>query len=250
MKRIALVVPCYDEEKRLDVEAWRRAAVPGRDLELVLVDDGSRDGTRALLERIARERPGTIVLGLDRNAGKAEAVRRGVNDALSRGPDAVGYWDADLATPLSELPAFAELLEARPRVDIVVGSRVKLMGRVIERNAVRHYVGRVFATAASVSLSLPIYDTQCGAKLFRASPRVARVFREPFRTRWVFDAEILARFVADGGRGPAGVEGAIVELPLGTWIDVRGSKVRARDVLRAAVDLAIVSRTARGRPSA
>jgi dolichyl-phosphate beta-glucosyltransferase len=250
MKRIALVVPCYNEEKRLDVENWRRARLEGRDLELVLVDDGSRDGTRALLERIARERPGTTVVRLDRNAGKGEAVRRGVNDALARAPDAVGYWDADLATPLAELPAFVDLLDARPEVDVVVGSRVKLMGRVIERNAVRHYVGRVFATAASISLALPIYDTQCGAKLFRASPRVAGVFRDPFRTRWVFDVEILARFLATGPRGPDGVARAIVELPLGTWTDVRGSKVRAGDIVRAALDLAVIARTARGRRSA
>jgi dolichyl-phosphate beta-glucosyltransferase len=159
VSRIALVVPCYNEEKRLDAGVLRGATLPGHDLELVLVDDGSRDGTRAVLESIARDRPGTHVLALEKNSGKAEAVRRGVLDALGREPDAVGFWDADLATPLSELPAFVDVLEEHPHVDIVIGSRVKLMGRVIERQTWRHYAGRLFATAASVALDLPVYDT-------------------------------------------------------------------------------------------
>jgi dolichyl-phosphate beta-glucosyltransferase len=242
MGRVALVVPCFNEEKRLDVGALRSATLPGHDLELVLVDDGSRDGTRAVLEAIAKGRPGTHVLALEKNSGKAEAVRRGVLDALGRKPEAVGFWDADLATPLSELPAFVEVLDAQPDVDIVIGSRVKLMGRVIERQTWRHYAGRLFATAASVALDLPVYDTQCGAKLFRATPLLARVFEMPFLARWVFDVEIIARFMAYDPRGAGHVARSLVELPLRTWIDVSGSKLRASDFARSAMDLARIRR--------
>jgi len=243
VSRIALVVPCYNEEKRLDVAALRAATLPGHNLDLVLVDDGSRDGTRAVLESIARERPGTHVLALEKNAGKAEAVRRGVRGALERKPDAVGFWDADLATPLSELPAFVDVLEQDRQIDIVIGSRVKLMGRVIERQPWRHYAGRLFATAASVALDLPVYDTQCGAKLFRATPLLARVFETPFLARWVFDVEIIARFMAYDPRGAEHVARSLVELPLRTWIDVRGSKLKASDFARSAMDLAMIRRT-------
>ncbi len=242
MSRIALVVPCYNEEKRLDVAALRGAAVPGHELELWLVDDGSRDGTRAVLESIAKDRPGTQVLSLEKNSGKAEAVRRGVRGALGRKPDAVGFWDADLATPLDELPAFVDVLQHGASVDIVIGSRVKLMGRVIERQTWRHYAGRLFATAASVALDLPVYDTQCGAKLFRATPLLARVFDAPFLARWVFDVEIIARFMAYDPRGPEHVARSLVELPLRTWIDVRGSKLRPTDFARSAMDLARIRR--------
>ena len=235
---VSLVIPCYDEARRLDAGALRAARLEGARLELVLVDDGSRDGTRALLESIARDRPDTRVVALERNVGKAEAVRRGVLDALSRRPGAVGYWDADLSTPLSELAAFVQVLEQRPEVDLVYGSRVKLMGRRIDRLMTRHYLGRIFATAASMALALPVYDTQCGAKLFRATPLVARVFEEPMRARWVFDVEIVARYMALDPRGPAAIDVALFELPLIRWRHVPGSKVGPLDFARAALDLA------------
>jgi glycosyltransferase involved in cell wall biosynthesis len=239
---VALVIPCYNEEKRLDVAAFRTARLEGHRLELVFVDDGSRDETRAVLEEIRRERGDVRVVVLEQNQGKAEAVRRGVVDALTRGPHAVGYWDADLATPMSELAPFVDVLEADDEVDIVIGSRVKLMGRSIERRAGRHYAGRIFATAASLVLDLPVYDTQCGAKLFRATPLLARVFEQPFATRWVFDVEIIARFRAMGPGGQDYVARSLYELPLRQWADVRGSKLGATDMARAALDLASIWR--------
>src|SRR6185437_8820913 len=175
MKQVALVVPCFNEEERLDPAAFVAARVEGVALELVFVDDGSTDGTRGVLEALRARHPDRVrVVAQPVNGGKAEAVRRGVLDAFERRPDAVGFWDADLATPLSELPLLVQVLQERPEVEIVFGSRVKLMGRRIERRPWRHYLGRIFATAASVALTLPVYDTQCGAKLFRATPAVAK----------------------------------------------------------------------------
>jgi dolichyl-phosphate beta-glucosyltransferase len=239
MDRIAIVVPCYNEEARLDLGAFRSARLEGHRLELVFVDDGSRDATRTLLDGLREERPHDFrLVAYGDNQGKAEAVRRGVVDALSRSPDAVGFWDADLATPLGELPAFVEVLESRPEIDMVLGSRVKLMGRTIDRRAWRHYAGRLFATATSLAIGLPVYDTQCGAKLFRATPLLRAAFEAPFVTRWIFDVEIIARFLATDPRGADFVSKTIYELPLRTWSDVRGSKLKSTDFARAAIDLA------------
>ena len=111
------------------------------------------------------------VVTLPANRGKGEAVRLGLRAALAGGHDVVGYYDADLATPPAEMARLVEELRGDPARVMVIGSRVALLGHDIERSAVRHYLGRLYATAASVVLRLPVYDTQCGAKVVRAGPR-------------------------------------------------------------------------------
>jgi hypothetical protein len=97
----------------------------------------------------------------------------------------------------------------------------------------------VFATAASLTIGLPIYDTQCGAKLFRASPVVRSLFQQPFLTRWLFDVEIIARFIqACRCDQPESPKDLIYEFPLLTWKDVAGSKVKPVDFFRSFYDLA------------
>ena len=253
---VVLVVPCFNEEHRLRRADFLDATRRYPWLRLLLVDDGSRDATQAILEAMAAQSDGrSEVLVLAANVGKAEAVRQGLLRAFALRPAFVGYWDADLATPFDALPGFMGVFELRPWVDVVLGSRVMLLGRNIRRSTMRHYVGRVFATGASFVLDLPVYDTQCGAKLFRATPRVQQALERPFVTKWIFDVELLARLLSGPDREEAGdvpPEGRIYELPLDTWIDEPGSKVRASDGLRAAVDLLRVYRlrlSTRGRPS-
>ena len=201
MGQNTIVVPCYNEASRLDVAAFRRFIERSTTPQFLLVDDGSRDRTLEVLESLREFAPQRIAVhDLPKNVGKAEAVRQGICRALSGNPQYVGYWDADLATPLESIAEFRRLLDERTNLLMVLGSRVKLLGRSIDRRAVRHYSGRVFATAASLVLGLPVYDTQCGAKLFRVCPETCRLFREPFRTNWVFDVEILARFLAGKDR--------------------------------------------------
>jgi hypothetical protein len=167
------------------------------------------------------------VLRHPRNAGKGESVRRGIAEAMRRQPEVVGFWDADLSTPLDAVNDLMSVLAACPDCQMVFGARVQLLGREIVRHAWRHYLGRVFATAASIVLRLPIYDTQCGAKLFRVTPATTAIFNEPFGSRWIFDVEIIARFIQRvGSVTQAGAQ--IIECPLRTWKDVAGSKVRPR----------------------
>jgi glycosyltransferase involved in cell wall biosynthesis len=237
--KIAVVIPCYNEEQRLDVATFESFVRSEPEVELLFVDDGSTDRTRAVLERLCVDGAGRIrVHALDRNSGKAEAVRQGMLQALEGDARYVGYWDADLATPIDDVPRFARLLDDRPNLEIVFGARVKLLGRRVERKLWRHYFGRVFATVVSVMLRLPIYDTQCGAKLFRATPELKGLFDAPFLSSWVFDVEILARLTAARGReGPRSAENVIYEYPLTQWVDVHGSKLRATDFIKAIYDL-------------
>ena len=230
--RLLLVVPCYNEEQRLPVDEFRKF----RGADFLFVNDGSRDGTLRVLENLRAEDPSRFsVLNLERNSGKAEAVRRGILAAIERSPDVVGFWDADLATPLEEIPFFVDVFETRPDIDMVFAARVRLLGRQISRRESRHYFGRVGATLISHTLGMAVYDTQCGAKMFRVNETLREIFSTPFLSRWIFDVEIIARLVKKAGRDAAAR--SIYELPIRVWKDVHGSKVKSSDFLRALRDL-------------
>ncbi|NUQ65262.1 MAG: glycosyltransferase [Pirellulales bacterium] len=235
-----IVVPCYNEAERLDFAAFESFEC-GR-CRFVFVDDGSRDATAEVLDRLCRAAPDRFsMVRLERNRGKAEAVRQGILHALDDNPRLVGYWDADLATPLDVIPQFCRVLDERPEVQLIMGSRVRLLGRSIQRHAVRHYVGRLFATAASLVLNLPVYDTQCGAKILRVTEQTRPLFAKPFRASWAFDVELLARYLAVHGRPAAESPWVgLYEMPLERWEDVRGSKLSILGGLTAFRGLAYV----------
>ena len=238
--RVQLVVPCFNEAERLKPDVFLHLVASQPDIGLVFVDDGSTDATPVILaDVVARGGASIAVLTLHQNVGKARAVQHGVRAAFERLPEFVGYWDADLATPLTAVPEFMAVFASKPDVEIVMGSRVKLLGRQVRRSLVRHYCGRVFATAASFALGVAVYDTQCGAKIFRATPQVQQAFDAPFRSRWIFDVEILARYLAATGAAEAGSR--VYELPLTTWTAVPGSKLRVWHGVRAIWDLARIA---------
>ncbi len=237
--RTRVVVPAYNEALRLDVAVLDEYLARDTPVDFVLVNDGSRDETLALLQRQAAKWPARVqVVDQQPNQGKSEAVRQGILAALEREETAyVGFWDADWATPLSTLDHFIHQLDSDPSVRFVMGSRVRLLGRHIQRKTSRHYVGRIAATLASVVLGLAVYDTQCGAKLLRVGSDTKRLFDAPFGSRWVFDVELIARYLQ---RYPSG-EG-IYEMPLDEWRDVGDSKVKTSDVFGAFLDLLRIHR--------
>lgn len=249
--KATIVVPCYNEEKRLDRQEFLRFLDENSDVSFLFVNDGSRDATGAVIADLAVQRPDRIAaMELAKNSGKAEAVRQGVLRALDAGSAYVGYWDADLATPLEAIVPFLDTFRRKPELEVVFGSRIKLLGREIHRRAIRHYLGRVFATAASLTLGLGVYDTQCGAKIFRSTPRVRRAFAMPFVSRWIFDVELIDRIARDAGvRGDRDASRLFYELPLLAWRDVAGSQVKGRDFVRAAIELLQI-RMNRGRVAA
>lgn len=241
---LVLVVPCYNEAARLDPEAFVRFVTTHPGVQIVLVDDGSVDGTGEILDRILSAAPASVtILRQPGNRGKGEAVRAGMLAALSIGPPVIGFFDADLSTPLQAVDDFLAVLRTRPAVELVLGSRVMLMGRDVRRRPFRHYLGRVFATAASHALDLPVYDTQCGAKMLRVNAATASLFAVPFRSRWVFDVELIARYLRlPAAPGEPSRHDRIYELVLPIWHDRPASKLRWFDFPGAMVDLGHVWR--------
>lgn len=215
MQKALIIVPCYNEEQRLNIQEFERYTDR---YCFLFVNDGSSDGTAGLIQQHATD--SMLLLDLKQNQGKAEAVRQGFLHALelpvTTNLEWIGFWDADLATPLSELDNFFTFREYfAPNAEVIMGSRVKRKGSTVERELMRHLLGRVFATVVDNMFKLGAYDTQCGAKLFKKE-LVPMFASEPYISSWAFDVELLVRIRNKN----------IVEYPLVNWKDVAGSKLK------------------------
>ena len=234
---VALVVPCKNEFWRLDISAFLDAINTFPWLTLLFVDDGSTDGTAETLAFLARQSPAIQALYLPHNVGKASAVFAGVQTLLARSSaDWIGFWDADLATPLSEIKAFRDEIERVPNVQAVLGARWPHLGSQIDRTSFRNAVGALMKLAIRRVLRAAVYDTQCGAKIFRRD-LARRIFARPFQSKWLFDVELLRRIP------PRVLRHAVVEHPLSLWHDVPGSKLHLTDSARIVLDLMRIART-------
>lgn len=227
--RAAIVVPCYNEEKRLDLAAFSGFLHRAPEVRFVFVNDGSRDATLSVLESLHAAHPDRVeILSLSRNSGKAEAVRLGLGYAAASGVEFVGYWDADLATPLEAIEDFLQIARRYSETEVVYGARLQLLGHRVSRTLSRRIISRICARMARVAVGLPIGDTQCGAKLLRNSPRLRHAVAQPFSAGWLFDVELFSRIAAT-----AGSTHAFYEYPLPEWTEVPGSKVTGRAIRRA-----------------
>jgi len=241
--KFALIIPCYNEESRLSIESYENFIIRNPHFTLFFVNDRSTDQTLSILRRFSAQYLGkVIVLSLETNSGKAEAVRQGMEKALShQSYDYLGYWDADLATPLSEIYRFEKIIqEESPWV--VLGSRVPRAGAHIERVWHRHILGRSFATVVRIATSLPTYDTQCGAKFFKREISKL-IFNAKFISNYLFDIELLMRLKKETGE-VVFLEN-VHELVLTKWKDISGSKVKAIDFLKAPLELYKIRRAYR-----
>lgn len=237
MKTI-VVVPCYNEAKRLHQDDFLHYVEQNEDVAFLFANDGSRDNTLEVLHSLTARHERLLLFDIQPNGGKAEAVRRGMLYAVEHyDAQYVAFWDADLATPLNEIEPMVAW--ADKGYDVVMGLRLMRLGAKVRRKPLRHYLGRCFATVASMMLDLPVYDTQCGAKLFRREV-VETIFQEQFITRWLFDVELLARYKQRYGTENA--KEKIYEFPLFQWQDVDGSQLKSRDFFKAPVELMKISR--------
>jgi dolichyl-phosphate beta-glucosyltransferase len=190
--RLSIVVPAFNEETRLPATLERLAAFATAHLEaaeIIVVDDGSRDRTRAraeeLVQGLTNEKVRLAVLGLPENRGKGAAVREGM---LAAREPFVLMSDADLSTPIEELPALADALEG---FDVVLGSRAARGAKITQRQPLyRELMGKTFNKLVRVLVTGGIADTQCGFKLFRREAAQA-IFSRAKVDRFAFDVEAL-----------------------------------------------------------
>jgi dolichyl-phosphate beta-glucosyltransferase len=211
---LSIVIPAFNEERRLPptlITIIDYLEAKGVDYELLVVDDGSRDGTAEMVRKFERIRSQVHLLRLPRNYGKGHAVRTG---ALSARGAVLVFLDADGATPIEELPSLLQALQSG--ADIAIGSRAKPSDEKRVRTLwLRRVLGRTFNTFVN-SIILPgIYDSQCGFKAFLQQPG-RFLFEQQQADGFSFDVEIL--HVAQR------VNLKIQEIPV-NWKNVPGSKV-------------------------
>ena len=235
MRSLSIIIPAFNEESRLPgtIEALKRYFGTQKFdfLEVVVVDDGSRDGTAALVERTAAIWPVMRLLSNSGNRGKGYSIRHGMLDAKG---DWVLFTDADLSTPIEEVEKLLAAVD-RHHADVAIGSRALDRSLVsVHQSAMRELSGRFFNVVMRIATRLPFHDTQCGFKLFRREA-AQEVFSRVQIDGLAFDVEAL--FIARK-RGYK-----TVDVPV-RWADVEGTKVSLASGLKAFADLARIRRNA------
>jgi glycosyltransferase involved in cell wall biosynthesis len=213
---VSIVIPAYNEEARLPatleaVFGYLRAKNFSF-AEVLVVDDGSRDGTAALVEKTQQRHTGLRLLKNPGNRGKGFTVRHGILEAKG---DWILYSDADLSAPIGELDKLLDAAE-RAGAQVAIGSRAidrSLVG--VHQSAFRELSGRVFNVVMRTITGLPFHDTQCGFKLFRAAA-AREIFSRQQLDGFSFDVEDLVIAKTLGLRA--------IEVPV-VWNNVEGTKV-------------------------
>jgi glycosyltransferase involved in cell wall biosynthesis len=206
---------------------------------LCFVNDGSTDDTLNVLRNLNTKFPKQVeILSYNINRGKAEAVREGMLYCNNKFDYTyIAYLDADLATSLQECLRLVQFFNKE--INFCFGSRILKVGSVIQRKMHRFLIGRIIATFISEILSLKVYDTQCGCKLFTKNLS-SQLFTDPFISKWLFDVEIFFRMMELYGKEKAITK--MLEVPLNKWTDRGESKVKFTYFFRLFLDLYKIKR--------
>lgn len=220
---VCIVIPCYNEEKGFLLEEYSSFIAKHHNVLLCFVNDGSTDNTLKILTRFKKEYSQKVeIVSYEKNKGKAEAVRIGVlycNDRYKH--KYVAFLDADLSTSLQECVSLTKYFDNN--IEFSFGSRIAKIGSVIDRKKSRFLIGRIIATFISNMLTLKVYDTQCGCKLFTKNLS-KQIFADCFISKWLFDVEIFFRIFELYGKENSLKK--MIEIPLTKWTHRGNSKVK------------------------
>jgi glycosyltransferase involved in cell wall biosynthesis len=229
---LTIVIPAFNEERRLPaaldrIREYLRQSPRFTPVEIIVVDDGSSDGTAAFVESYGQQHGGVRLLRNPGNRGKGYAVRNGM---LSAQGEWVLFSDADLSAPIEEVEKLfdASISEGAP---VAIGSRALKRELIEVRQSIgREMSGRAFNAFMRLLTGLTIYDTQCGFKLYRRDAAQA-IFQRQRLEGFSFDVEDMVIAKQLGLK--------VVEVPV-RWSNVEGTKVALSHGMRAFIDVLII----------
>jgi DNA-binding response OmpR family regulator len=229
-KCIGVVIPCYNEEKRLLSEEFRDFAHKNLGYHLCFVNDGSKDNTLAVLQELIKGKEDYIsIYDCEKNGGKAEAVRLGMLHLAKQSQfDYIGFLDADLSTNFDDFQDLTDTI-SNSKYKLVFGSRISRMGADITKESARKIISQTINFIIRKTLGMEIKDTQCGAKIMTKEV-IEKTFQEKFITKWLFDVEIFMRMKKVYGSKET--QEFILEKPLNRWIHADGSKLSFKDSIK------------------
>lgn len=223
---VGVVIPCYNEEDRLQTDSFAHFLNNNSGYQLCFVNDGSKDDTLGVLNRFKEKYDDIIVYDCAQNGGKAEAVRQGMLHLLKDPSlDFIGFLDADLSTNFADFEDLVSTLSSSS-FKLVAGSRIQRVGASILRESSRGIISKTVNFIIRKILGMEFQDTQCGAKVMTRDI-VEDMFSKPFLTQWIFDVEIFLRMKNHFGAEEA--ERLICEQPLQRWVHEDGSKLSMKD---------------------
>jgi len=237
---IGVVIPCYNEEKRLKTKEFANFVHNNHGYHICFVNDGSKDKTLDVLKEFQQGKEGYIsIYDCEKNSGKAEAVRQGILYLVKdKSLDYIGFLDADLSTDFIDFDDLAKTLSVSD-YKLVIGSRITRMGANIIKQSSRGIISKIINIIIRTILGMEIQDTQCGAKIMNREV-AENLFNTPFLTSWLFDVEIFLRMKKYYGAET--VEKLICEQPLRRWVHEDGSKFSFKDSVKILGQLSEIAR--------
>lgn len=225
--KVVFIVPCFNEAERLDLPYFDKLTKIQNTI-WVFVDDGSIDGTTKILKNYSKKK-NTIYVRINHNVGKSNAIAHGMNYASSKISNIgwIGFLDSDGAFTTDDVESIIKMTSSLKKYDAIYTSRVKMAGRNIKRNNVRHFIARVITSLFGLVWRNIPYDTQSGCKVYRYSVNFISIFTESFRTKWFFDIELSIRYCKYEKKNIN-----VWEEPVSSWADIPGSKINYRQSMR------------------
>ena len=227
---LTLILPVFNEEKRIEKglkkcdSFFKKTKLK---IEVILVDDGSSDETKNLINKLIRNKRNFKLISYSKNKGKGYAIKKGIKKASGK---LVLFSDIDFSTPFSELSLFMPFVNKK--ADIIIGTRKVKGAEIIQHQSrLREWLGRRFTDLTNLWLGMDISDYTCGFKLFKTKT-AKELFNLQKIRRWAFDAEIL--YIANKkGKN-------IIEVPI-TWKNDQKTKVSlGRDILQSLWELILI----------